>query len=130
MGAVLQDASSRAANVQEPSLLWHLQGECAKLAAGGDWDGVNVLHGAGLQRGKATKAKARRKVRACAMLEPMRRMRRRTLRISKKKRNSENQREGTVDDAWWLGSMGALTREPIEYVGMSLRLKKGCDKQV
>ena len=31
MGAVLQDASTQAANAQEPSLLWHLQGECAKL---------------------------------------------------------------------------------------------------
>ena len=28
-------------NAQEPSLLRHLQGECAKLAAGGGWDGVN-----------------------------------------------------------------------------------------
>ena len=38
MGAVLHYASSRSANAQESSLLWHLQGECAKLAAGGDWD--------------------------------------------------------------------------------------------
>ena len=46
MGAVLQDASGRAANAQVPSLLWHHQGECAKFAAGGDLDGVNVLNGA------------------------------------------------------------------------------------
>ena len=46
MGAVLQDASCRSANAQEPSLLWQLQGECAKLAAGGDWDGVNVVNSA------------------------------------------------------------------------------------
>ena len=54
MAAVLQDASGRAANSQEPSLLWHLQGECAKLAAGGDWDGVSVLSGAivALAKGK------------------------------------------------------------------------------
>ena len=54
MAAVLQDASSRVANAQEPSLLWHLQGECAKLAAGGDWDGVSVLSGAivALAKGK------------------------------------------------------------------------------
>ena len=38
MSAVLQDASSRAANAQEPELLWQLQGGCAKFAAGGDWD--------------------------------------------------------------------------------------------
>ena len=44
MGAVLLDASSRAAHAQEPSLLWHLQGERAKFAAGGDWEGVNVLN--------------------------------------------------------------------------------------
>ena len=43
-----------AANAQEPSLLWHLQGECAKLAAG-DWDGVSVLSGAivALAKGKS-----------------------------------------------------------------------------
>ena len=54
IAAVLQDASSRAANAEEPSLLWHLQGECAKLAAGGDWDGVSVLCGAivALAKGK------------------------------------------------------------------------------
>ena len=44
--AVLQDASSRGASSQEPSLLRHLQGGCANLAAGGDWDGVDVLNGA------------------------------------------------------------------------------------
>ena len=46
MGAVLQDAASRAANSQVPSLLSHLRGYCTKLAAGGDWDGVHVLIGA------------------------------------------------------------------------------------
>ena len=46
MGTVLHDASCRSANAQESSLLWHLQGECAKLAAGGDWDGVNVVNSA------------------------------------------------------------------------------------
>ena len=41
MGEVLQDAASRTANS------WHLRGQCAKLAAGGDWEGVvNVLIGA------------------------------------------------------------------------------------
>ena len=53
MGAVLQDASSRAANAQEPSLVWHLQGQCAKFAAGADWDGVNVLKGVKCRRAKA-----------------------------------------------------------------------------
>ena len=54
MGAVPRDASSRSANAQESSLIWHLQGECAKLAAGGDWDGVNVVNGAimALAKGK------------------------------------------------------------------------------
>ena len=28
------------------SLMWHLQGECAKLATGGDWDGVHVVNSA------------------------------------------------------------------------------------
>ena len=61
MAAVLQDASSRAANAQEPSLLWHLQGECAKLAAGGDWDGVSVLSGAivALAKGKGQRERER-----------------------------------------------------------------------
>ena len=40
------EMSSRPANAQEPSLLWLLQRQCAKLAAGGDWDCVNVLNGA------------------------------------------------------------------------------------
>ena len=44
MGAVLQDASSRSANAQEPPLSWHLQGYCATLAAGGDLDGANALN--------------------------------------------------------------------------------------
>ena len=54
MGAVLQDATSRSANAQEPSLLWHFQGESAKHAAGGDWNDVNVLNGAimALAKGK------------------------------------------------------------------------------
>ena len=55
MGVVQQDASCRAANAEEPSLLWDdLQGECAKSAGGGDWDGVNVLNGAipGVAKGK------------------------------------------------------------------------------
>ena len=46
MGAMFQEASNRSANAQEPSQLWHFQGECAKLAGGGDWDGVNVVNGA------------------------------------------------------------------------------------
>ena len=56
MGAVPQYASSRSAKAQESSLLWHLQGERAKLAAGGDWDGVNVVNGAimALAKGKGT----------------------------------------------------------------------------
>ena len=142
MRAVLQDASSRAANAQEPSLLWHLHGECGKLAAVGDWDGANVLNwaimalvkGTGKGKGtakedigakeaspksagkggdgfdgnchhcgaycdrkamqtpgcgtvckkaKATKANARRRVRVCTLLEPMRR----TLRTTKKNRS-------------------------------------------
>ena len=54
MDAVLQVASSRSVNAQESSLLWHLQGECAKLAAGGDWNGVKVVNGAimALAKGK------------------------------------------------------------------------------
>ena len=144
MGAVLQDASNRAANAQEPSLLWHLQGECAKLVARGDWDGVNVLNGAtmvlakGKGKGKGTakgdsrakgassksagkggdgfdgnchhcganghrKAQCRDlgvelaakgkgntgkvKGKGCTMLEPMKRMRRRTPRTIKNKRS-------------------------------------------
>ena len=46
MGAALQDASGRSATAQESSLLWHIQGECAKFAAGGDWGGVNVVNSA------------------------------------------------------------------------------------
>ena len=42
MGVVLQDASSRGANCQGP---WHLQRDCAKLAASGEWDCVDVLNG-------------------------------------------------------------------------------------
>ena len=54
MNAVLQDASNQSRNAQEPSLLWHLEGECAKHAAVGDRDGVNVLSGAtmALAKGK------------------------------------------------------------------------------
>ena len=52
-GAELQDASSRSTNAQESSLLWHLQRECAKLADGGDWDGVNVVNGAIMTLAKA-----------------------------------------------------------------------------
>ena len=37
---MLQD---RSVNEKDSSLLWHLQGECAKLSAGSDCDGVNVL---------------------------------------------------------------------------------------
>ena len=61
MGAVLQDASNRSVNAQAPSLLWHLQAECAKLAAGGDWDGVNVVTGAimALARGKRQRHRER-----------------------------------------------------------------------
>ena len=57
MGAVLQDVSNRAANAQEPSLLWHFQGECAELPAGGDWDDVIVLNGAIMALAGKTKGK-------------------------------------------------------------------------
>ena len=38
------ELASRSANAQEPSLLWHLQGYGATLAAGGDLDGANALN--------------------------------------------------------------------------------------
>ena len=43
LSAVLQDASSQAANTQEPSLLWHLQGNLLSLRLA---DGGNALTGA------------------------------------------------------------------------------------
>ena len=54
MGTVLQETSNRSAIAQEPHLLQHLQGECAKLATGGDWDGVNVV-----QEGRGKKCTAK-----------------------------------------------------------------------
>ena len=45
------------------------------------------------------------------------------------KEESEQQSEETPDDAWWLGSMNALTREPKNKLD-SANVSERSDKQV
>ena len=68
--------------------------------------------------------KAIEKVSACTLLEPMRRTRRRALRTAKKKGSPGTRAKAQLTmDAWWLGSMNALT-ESQEFVGLTLRLTR------
>ena len=64
------------------------------------------------RREKATKAKAKGMERACIMLEPIEENDTEDIMDRREKEESKQQSEETLDDAWWLGSMNALTREP------------------